>query len=86
MQFSIVALFATGALAAVCPTGLYSNPLCCSTQVLGLIGLDCDTPKHTITNGPSFQAVCAGEGKQPLCCVAPLANQSVLCQKPVGTI
>lgn len=43
MQFFAVALFATSALAAVCPTGLFSNPLCCSTNVLDLVGVDCVT-------------------------------------------
>ena len=43
MQFFAVALFATSALAAVCPTGLFSNPLCCATNVLDLIGVDCKT-------------------------------------------
>ncbi|KAK1254731.1 hypothetical protein MKX08_008726 [Trichoderma sp. CBMAI-0020] len=85
MHFSIVALFATGALAAVCPTGLYSNPFCCSTQVLGIIGLDCDTPKANVIDGQSFRNACGAEGKQALCCVAPVADQGILCQKPVGT-
>ncbi|KAL7928889.1 hypothetical protein V8C35DRAFT_284880 [Trichoderma chlorosporum] len=26
-----------------CPSGLYSNPQCCSTDVLGILGLDCST-------------------------------------------
>ncbi|PON30897.1 hydrophobin [Trichoderma gamsii] len=86
MQFSVVALFATGALAAVCPTGIFSNPLCCSIDVLGVVGLDCSFPNNGILDGPSFQAACDSEGKQPLCCVAPAAEEGILCQKPVETI
>lgn len=51
MRFTILA-FATGAVAApfattttpttpLCPNGLYSNPQCCATDVLGAIGLNC---------------------------------------------
>ncbi|EHK40103.1 uncharacterized protein TrAtP1_006148 [Trichoderma atroviride] len=85
MQFSIVALFATGALAAVCPTGIYSNPLCCVTDVFGVIGQNCEAPKSAIFDGLSFQNACAAVGLDPLCCVAPVADQGILCQIPVGT-
>ncbi|TFB03410.1 Hydrophobin-2 [Trichoderma ghanense] len=85
MQFFAVALFATSALAAVCPTGLFSNPLCCATNVLDLVGVDCTTPTAAVPDGVFFQAHCASKGKQPLCCVAPVADQGVLCQKPIGT-
>lgn len=48
MRYTILA-FAAGAAAApfvttgtsLCPAGLYSNPQCCATDVLGAIGLDC---------------------------------------------
>lgn len=53
--FTAAALFATAAIAgpvevrtgngSICPTGLYSNPQCCSAQVLGIIGLDCTVRK-----------------------------------------
>ncbi|KAL7897127.1 hydrophobin [Trichoderma sp. SZMC 28014] len=85
MQFSVVAFFATGALAAVCPDGLYFNPLCCATDFLGVIGLDCSTPKGSIFDLTAFQDVCHSVGKQPLCCVAPAADQGILCQKPPGS-
>ncbi|KAJ4865090.1 fungal hydrophobin domain-containing protein [Trichoderma breve] len=85
--FAAAALFATSAMAAVCPTGLYSNPLCCSDNVLGLIGIDCSTPTVSLgDNAALFQANCASKGKQPLCCVAPAADQGILCQKPAGTL
>jgi hypothetical protein len=28
-----------------CPTGLYSNPQCCSTGILGVAALDCENGK-----------------------------------------
>ncbi|KAM0465382.1 hypothetical protein ACHAPV_001429 [Trichoderma viride] len=87
MKFSIIALFATGALASVCPTGLYSNPQCCGANVLGVAALDCHTPRTPVVAGPIFQAVCAAEGgKQALCCVAPVAGQDLLCEEAPGTI
>jgi hypothetical protein len=49
MRYSILAFVASVAAvpfvstgnAALCPTGLYSNPQCCATDVLGLVGLNC---------------------------------------------
>ncbi|PNP37248.1 hypothetical protein TGAMA5MH_10817 [Trichoderma gamsii] len=87
MQFSIVALFATGALASICPTGLYSNPQCCGVNILGVAALDCHTPRANVLTGPGFEAVCAAEGgKEAACCVVPVAGQNLLCEKPVGTV
>ncbi|KAK1252583.1 hypothetical protein MKX08_003770 [Trichoderma sp. CBMAI-0020] len=91
MQFSILALFATGALATAifdfCPDGLYSSPQCCATNILGVAALDCHTPGVNPISGPIFQAACAAEGgKQPLCCVVPIAGQNLLCIDPVGTL
>ncbi|KAK1252467.1 hypothetical protein MKX08_003654 [Trichoderma sp. CBMAI-0020] len=93
--FAAIALFATAAIAGpvevrtgggnICPDGLFSNPQCCATQVLGLIGLDCQVPGQTPRDGVDFRNICAKSGDQPLCCVAPIAGQSLLCQVPVGT-
>ncbi|PTB70398.1 hypothetical protein BBK36DRAFT_16079 [Trichoderma citrinoviride] len=95
--FAIAALFAAAAVAqplevledrsgsgSVCNPGLFSNPQCCATQVLGLIGLDCKVPSQSVYDGTDFRNVCAKTGSQPLCCVAPLAGQALLCQPPVG--
>ncbi|KAH0497304.1 hypothetical protein TgHK011_004619 [Trichoderma gracile] len=91
--FAIAALFAAAAVAqpiedrsnaAVCPGGLFSNPQCCATQVLGLIGLDCKVPSQQVYDGTDFRNACAKTGAQPLCCVAPVAGQALLCQPPVG--
>ncbi|KAK3182504.1 beta ketoadipyl CoA thiolase, th1 [Lecanicillium sp. MT-2017a] len=67
-----------------CPSGLYSNPQCCDTDVLGVLGLDCSTPDQTPTSGGDFKSICAEVGKQAKCCVLPVAGQSVLCQDAVG--
>ena len=32
--------------ANVCPSGLYSNPQCCATDVLGAVGLNCAVRKY----------------------------------------
>lgn len=55
MKFiAIAAIFATSGLASVCPTGLFSNALCCATSVLGVIGLDCNTGELPL---PSLETV-----------------------------
>ncbi|TFB03628.1 Hydrophobin-1 [Trichoderma ghanense] len=92
--FAIAALFAAAALAqpledrsggsGACPTGLFSNPQCCATQLLGIIGLDCKVPSQQVYDATDLRNVCSKTGAQPLCCVAPIAGQALLCQPPVG--
>ncbi|KAK6540678.1 beta ketoadipyl CoA thiolase, th1 [Orbilia ellipsospora] len=67
-----------------CPAGLYSNPQCCSTDVLGIAGLDCKNPSSAPTSGDNFKSICAAAGKQPKCCSLPVAGQSLLCQDVIG--
>lgn len=50
MQFFAIFALAGAALATEktykpCPSGLFSNALCCATDALGIIGLDCDVRK-----------------------------------------
>ncbi|KAM0254924.1 hypothetical protein ACHAQJ_006297 [Trichoderma viride] len=92
--FAIAALFAAAAVAqpleartgsgSICPPGLFSNPQCCATQVLGIIGLDCSVPNKTPHDGANFKKICSDKGDQALCCVAPIAGQSLLCQPAIG--
>ncbi|XP_014560675.1 hypothetical protein COCVIDRAFT_88578 [Bipolaris victoriae FI3] len=87
MRYTVLA-FAVGATAAplasyssgVCPIGLYSNPQCCATDVLGVAALNCQNPATTPTSADQFISGCAGTGQQAKCCVIPVANQAVLCQ------
>lgn len=64
MQFTLIALagvFATAISAnptynndppyVACPSGLYSNPQCCATDVLGVADLDCHSRE---SNPPSL--------------------------------
>jgi hypothetical protein len=37
----VAAVAATPVPAKLCPEGLYSNPQCCATDVLGAVGLNC---------------------------------------------
>ncbi|KAL6893292.1 hydrophobin [Trichoderma evansii] len=93
--FTAAALFAATAIAgpvevrtgspSICPSGLYSNPQCCATVVLGVVGLDCHVPGETPGNGVDFKNICARTGAQAVCCVVPVAGQDLLCQAPVGT-
>lgn len=57
--FTAAALFAAVAIAgpvevrtgggSICPDGLFSNPQCCDTQLLGIIGLGCEVRKLKAT-------------------------------------
>ena len=68
----------------LCPSLLYSNEQCCSTDVLGVADLDCAVPNSAPKSGKDFNQVCAQTGKQAACCTLPLLGQGVLCIKPVG--
>ncbi|EHK42849.1 hydrophobin [Trichoderma atroviride IMI 206040] len=92
--FVATALFATAAIAGpvevrtgtapLCPNGLYSNPQCCDTLVLGIVGLGCEVPTQTPRDGVDFKNICAKTGDQAVCCVVPVAGQDLLCQTAVG--
>jgi hypothetical protein len=43
LALALAFAFAATALAApsICPTTLYTNPQCCTTDVLGVLGQDC---------------------------------------------
>ncbi|PHH67928.1 hypothetical protein CDD82_988 [Ophiocordyceps australis] len=85
--FAVVA-FLAGALAmpsqsgnyggSKCNPGLYSNPQCCATDVLGLLDLDCQTPQH----GDARDFGCPQAGQRARCCVVPVAGQALLCIGP----
>ncbi|EOA90258.1 uncharacterized protein SETTUDRAFT_60640, partial [Exserohilum turcica Et28A] len=83
--------FASGAFAApllsgyggdstVCPSGLYSTPQCCATDILGVAALNCYAPYTAPTDVNDFKAGCATSGQQAKCCVLPIAGQDILCQ------
>ncbi|CAI9636842.1 unnamed protein product [Alternaria burnsii] len=88
MRYSILAFaagvaaapFASTGTTALCPAGLYSNPQCCATDVLGAVGLNCAVPATTPANTSDFISGCAATGQQAKCCVIPVAGQDVLCQ------
>nr|BDD69331.1 cryparin [Verruciconidia persicina] len=90
--FTVAAIIACGATLALatdtpyvpCRSTIYSNPLCCATDALGIVGLDCEVPP-AIPNDPNhFRHVCSQAGQQAKCCVVPVADQAVLCDNPVG--
>ncbi|KAI0442766.1 cerato-ulmin [Xylaria telfairii] len=96
MQFTLIALL--GAIATVsanptynppapynaCTNGLYSNPQCCATDVLGVADLNCGSPSSVPTSAASFKSICAAGGQRARCCVVPVLGQAVLCETPVG--
>ncbi|OAA76802.1 Hydrophobin 2 [Akanthomyces lecanii RCEF 1005] len=97
MKFFAVAALAAGALAApaelaartytnptLCPNGLFSNLVCSATDVLGLLCLDASVPSEAPRDARHFQEICAKVGKAARCAVLPVADQAVLCQRPVG--
>lgn len=58
----------------ICPDGLYSSPQCCSADVAGIAGLDCNVPGRTPRSGEHFQEICAENGSEPKCCVLSLVS------------
>jgi hypothetical protein len=86
----ILALFASTGMATVydgrnnlCPTGLtYGSITCCSTNVLGLLSLDCESPKNYPRNGRDFRVQCGS--RSAMCCTLEAADQGVLCKKAIG--
>ncbi|KAI1358446.1 fungal hydrophobin-domain-containing protein [Xylaria arbuscula] len=67
-----------------CPSGLYSNPQCCATDVLGVADLDCGSVPAIPTSASEFQSICAAGAQRARCCVIPVLGQAVLCTTPVG--
>ncbi|KAL8382505.1 hypothetical protein RB595_006333 [Gaeumannomyces hyphopodioides] len=65
-------------------SGLQGTALCCATDVLGLVNLDCGTPLTTPSNGTEFSAICAEIGQRARCCAIPILEQGVLCAVPSG--
>lgn len=63
---------------ALCPAGLYSNPQCCATDVLGVADLDCATPTSPAADSAAFAAVCAASGQRARCCVLPAVSSTML--------
>ncbi|KAL6706730.1 hypothetical protein ACN47E_005272 [Coniothyrium glycines] len=83
-----IAILALAAMAAaapftgptLCPAGLYSNPQCCATDILGVADLDCAVPPTAPSGVDSFIDTCGSVGQRARCCVIHVAGQAVLCQ------
>lgn len=74
-----------GGSSDLCPSGLlYTNPQCCSADVLGVADLDCKTPSSAPVDGADFQRICAASGSMAKCCAVPVAGLALLCQDVVG--
>ncbi|KAI0468731.1 hydrophobin-like protein [Xylaria cf. heliscus] len=96
MQFTLITLIgaiATAVSAAPnnpptpyvpCPSGLYSVPQCCATDVLGVADLNCGSPSSVPFSASNFRDICANGGQRARCCVIPILGQSVLCETPAG--
>ncbi|KAI1145314.1 fungal hydrophobin-domain-containing protein [Nemania diffusa] len=67
-----------------CPSGLYSVPQCCATDILGLADLDCHSPSVIPRSASEFRFTCAAGGQRARCCVVPVAGQALLCETPAG--
>ncbi|RWA04332.1 hypothetical protein EKO27_g10773 [Xylaria grammica] len=67
-----------------CPSGLYSNPQCCATDILGVADLDCGAIPAIPSSPDEFRYICAAGGQRARCCVVPVAGQALLCETPAG--
>ncbi|XP_037042975.1 trihydrophobin-like [Bradysia coprophila] len=67
----VIGAYGYGTLAkSPCPsTGLYGTPYCCQTDVLGLTGIDCETPP-TPVDASNFRETCERKGIQSRCCAS----------------
>ncbi|KAH8809275.1 Bhp2, hydrophobin class II [Xylogone sp. PMI_703] len=63
----------------VCSEG---SPQCCDVDVLGVADLDCSTPPSTPTDAADFTNICAAIGKIDMCCLLPVLEQGLICNKP----
>ncbi|KAJ6585759.1 hydrophobin, partial [Mycena capillaripes] len=89
--FAVVTLlFSASALAAppsdlasqgnVCPKPGFNNPQCCSTDVVGIVDLDCRVPSGPPKNAKDFEEVCVSTDQRARCCFLPVLEQDVLCE------
>ncbi|CAI6093027.1 unnamed protein product [Clonostachys chloroleuca] len=66
-----------------CRSPLFAVPLCCKTDVLGVLGLNCEAPSAAPASAASFQDTCAeANARDAKCCLAHLLDQAVLCIPP----
>ncbi|KAL4899582.1 fungal hydrophobin-domain-containing protein [Aspergillus multicolor] len=68
---------------AICPSILYSNPLCCAFDVERLVAADCRGP-GTVSSTTEFRQRCSDAGLQARCCAIPAADLGLLCVAPSG--
>ncbi|CAG9941651.1 unnamed protein product, partial [Clonostachys rosea f. rosea IK726] len=56
-----------------CRSPLFAVPLCCKTDVLGLLGLSCEAPSVAPLNAGGFQTICeTANARDAKCCLAHL--------------
>ncbi|KAK0763842.1 hypothetical protein N5P37_003229 [Trichoderma harzianum] len=68
----------------ICPKGLYSNPQCCGSYLLGIIGLDCHIPNEKFYDSEDLRKTCTKTKESALCCVASASDEAILCQLPLA--
>ncbi|KAH8647676.1 fungal hydrophobin-domain-containing protein [Xylariales sp. PMI_506] len=93
MQFTIV-LSAFAAIAAAAAVekasledrqlgglcgGLGSTAVCCATDVLNILDLNCAYPEGDPANSAQFIQSCSTQGKSAHCCLLPVAGQGLVC-------
>ncbi|KAF7366979.1 Hydrophobin [Mycena sanguinolenta] len=64
----------------ICPGDILAIPKCCSTVLVGLVGISCIDPSpNPPTSSTSFKAGCASSGREAACCAVPVAGQALVC-------
>ncbi|KAL6897649.1 fungal hydrophobin domain-containing protein [Trichoderma evansii] len=72
---------ADAAQAGPCSSGLTnSTPQCCGAGLLGVLHLDCQTPRQVSSVLNPLSSVCALKGLQAKCCTVGIAGLGLLCQ------
>jgi hypothetical protein len=59
---------------SLCPAGVYSNPQCCSPELLGAAAVDCSEPTGEPSDTDDFKYECSEIGKAAKCCALPVVS------------
>ncbi|KFY38324.1 hypothetical protein V495_06636 [Pseudogymnoascus sp. VKM F-4514 (FW-929)] len=89
MNFFVLAALFTAIIAApannvardvVCGGRLYSEPQCCSVDVLGIADLDCNAPDEVPRDFEDLKQICSKSAAAAKCCSREVVGQEILCK------
>ncbi|KIN00078.1 hypothetical protein OIDMADRAFT_19353 [Oidiodendron maius Zn] len=57
-------------------------PLCCTTDVFGIVDLDCSSPPSIPANATDFSLICQTIGRIDRCCEVLVGSVGIFCSTP----